>query len=487
MKNLCRCFIVLLVVLGIMQLGTAFASAQSGKMPITTSSEKAKTAFLKGRDQAEKLKGQESIQYFQQAIKEDPKFAIAYLNLAFVEPSAQGFFDDLAKAVELSDQCSETEKLWILSTDAGLKALPKKQGEYLEQLVLKLPQDERAHQLLGTYYFGQQQYNSAVQELQKAVTINAEFSPAYNMLGYSYRFLEKYDQAEAAFQKYIQLIPDDPNPYDSYAELLMKTGRYQESIQNYRKALKIDPKFTNSYVAIATNLNYLGKNADARKELQVLYDQARNDGERRAAIFGMTLSYLDEGNFQKALEEQERMLALARKMNDTANVTGDLNTIGIILLENGHPAEAQAKFDEAEKITANSNLSKDVKQNTATNYLFLSARAALNAGDLKKAHALASQYAKTIQPKNNQFLNWISHSLNGMIALQEKNYDLAITELEKSNLQDPYNVYRLGLAYQGKGNTVKAKEMFERAANFNGLNNLNYSFIRVKVKKAVTA
>ena len=487
MKNLSRCFFVFLVIFGITQFGMASTASQSEKMPITTSSEKAKSAFLKGRDQAEKLKGQESIQYFQQAIKEDPKFAIAYLNLAFVEPSAQGFFDDLAKAVELSNQCSETEKLWILSADAGLKALPKKQGEYLEQLVAKLPQDERVHQLLGTFYFGQQQYDSAVQELQKAVTINAEFSPAYNMLGYSYRFLQKYDQAEAAFQEYIQLIPDDPNPYDSYAELLMKIGRYQESIQNYRKALKIDPNFTNSYVAIATNLNYLGKNADARKELQVLYDQARNDGERRAAIFGMTLSYLDEGNFQKALEEQERMLALARKMNDTANVTGDLNTIGIILLENGHPAEAQSKFDEAEKTTANSNLSKDVKQNTATNYLFLSARAALIAGDLKKAHALASQYAQTIQPKNNQFLNWNSHSLNGMIALQEKNYDFAITELEKSNLQDPYNVYRLGLAYQGKGNTVKAKELFERAANFNGLNNLNYSFIRVKVKKAANA
>jgi tetratricopeptide (TPR) repeat protein len=484
MKTLTRNVFVLFVLLAIAQTGWV---ADNGKMPITTSSEKAKAAYLQGRDLSEKLKGQESIKYYQQAVQEDPKFAIAYLNLAFVAPSAQGFFDNLAKAVQLSDQCSATEKLWILSANAANQALPKKQGEYLEQLVTAIPQDERAHQLLGTYYFGLQKYDAAVQELQKAIAINPNFSPAYNMLGYSYRFLQKYDQSATAFKKYIELIPDDPNPYDSYAELLMKIGKYQDSIQNYRKALEIDPRFSNSYLAIAANLNYLGKNADARKELQTLYDQARNDGERRAALFGMTLSYLDEGNVQKALEQEGSMLEIARKSNDTGNITGDLNTIGIILLESGQAAEAQKKFDDAAKVTATSNLSEDVKKNTATNYLFLSARAALGMGDLKKAHTLAAQYAEQIQSKNNQFLNFASHALNGMIALQEKNYDLAINQLEKSNLQDPYNVYRLGLAYQGKGDSAKAKELFARAANFNGLNNFNYAFIRVKAQKAASA
>jgi tetratricopeptide (TPR) repeat protein len=487
MKYLIRVFIVILIVVGMAPLNLVSAADQAGKMPITTSSEQAKTAYLHGRDLAEKLKGQESIQYFQKAVQADPNFAIAYLNLAFVQPSAQGFFDDLAKAVKLSNQCSSTEKLWIQASDAGSKALPQKQQEYLQQLVTALPQDERAHQLLGTFYFGQQQYDKAVQELQKAVAINANFSPAYNMLGYSYRFLQQYDQSAEAFKKYIQLIPDDPNPYDSYAELLMKIGKFDESIQNYRKALEIDPNFVNSYVAIATNLNYLGKNADARKELQTLYSAARNDGERRLALFGMTLSYLDEGNYQKALEEQNKMLEIARKGNDSANITGDLNTIGIILLENGRPVEAQAKFDEAARVTANSNLSEDVKKNTANNYLFLSARAALASDDLKKAQALASQYAEQILSKNNRFLTFTSHLLHGMIALKEKNYDLAIKELDQSNLQDPYNLYRLGLAYQGKGDQARAKEYFERAANFNGLNNLNYAFIRLKVKKASAA
>ncbi len=43
------------------------------------------------------------------------------------------------------------------------------------------------------------------------------------------------------------------------------------------------------------------------------------------------------------------MLALAKKMNDPTSVTGDLNTIGTILLEYGHAQEAQANSMKQQK------------------------------------------------------------------------------------------------------------------------------------------
>src|SRR5207237_6274003 len=127
----------------------------------------------------------------------------------------------------------------------------------------------------------------------------------------------------------------------------------------------------------------------ARGDLQKPYDVAPNDGERREALQAMTISYLDEGNKQKALEEQDKMLALAKKMNDLTSVTGDLNTIGTILLENGRAQEAQAKFDEAAKATKDSGVSPEVKKIAARNHIFFSAKVALASNDLKKAHAEA--------------------------------------------------------------------------------------------------
>jgi hypothetical protein len=41
----------------------------------------------------------------------------------------------------------------------------------------------------------------------------------------------------------------------------------------------------------------------------------------------------------------------------------------------------------------------------------------------------------------------------------------------------------MGLAYEGKGDGAKAKEMFRSAANFNQLPNLNSAFARAKTRK----
>ena len=461
------------------------AASESGKIPITTTSEKAKSDYLKGRDFAEKLRVQDSHQYFQSAVKTDPNFAVAYLNLAFAEPNGRAFNEDLNKAVALSDKASKGEQLWILAVQAGANGLPSKQGEYFQNLVAAYPNDERAHNLLGTYYFGLQQYDNAIGEYEKAVNINPEFTPAYNLLGYAYRFQEQFDKSEKAFRKYIELIPNDPNPYDSFAELLMKVGRYDESIQNYQKALDLDSHFVNSYVGIATNLDFKGDHQDARKELQKLLDVARNDGERRTALLAMTVSYVSEGDHQQALQQLNQQLELAKKMNDPAGAAGDLNNMGIILLESGKTKEAKAKFEEALQTVNGSNQSAEQKKIAARNHLFLSSLAASQNGDFATAESNRVELQKQAEAEKNQFWTWLSHELEGRIALQKKDYDKAIAELNKANLQDPYNIYRLAVAYRAKNDEKNAKLMFQRVVNFNGLSNLNYAIVRDKAKQAI--
>jgi hypothetical protein len=69
--------------------------------------------------------------------------------------------------------------------------------------------------------------------------------------------------------------------------------------------------------------------------------------------------------------------------------------------------------------------------------------------------------------------------------LEEKNYDPAIAELLQANQQNPYVLYLLGQAYQGKGDTGKAKETFTKTAKFNSLPQLNYAFVRSRAEKAL--
>jgi tetratricopeptide (TPR) repeat protein len=460
------------------------SAADENKIPITTSSDQARQSYLKGRDLADRLQARESLPYFQKAVAEDPNFAVAYLNLAGSAQNAKDFFANVNKAVALKDKVSEGERLWILGQEAGSNGFPLKQKDYYQKLVAQYPNDERAHNLLATVNFGLQDYKAAVQGYENAIRINPQYSPAYNLLGYAYRFLEQYDKSEQAFKKYIDLIPNDPNPYDSYAELLLKIGRYDDSITNYRKALQADRNFVASYVGIASNLDAKGDYESARKELQTLLNNAGNDGERRTAHFSMSVSYAAAGDLEKAIAEQEQMYQIAAKSNDSANMSGDLVTVGNLLLELGRVDEAQKKFEQAAKIIVDSNLSADVKRNAKEGLLFNTAEAKLKKGDFAAAKTAAAEFKKEVGGGDNPFQVRLAHEIEGRIALEEKQFDKAITELKQSNLQNPYNLYRLARAYEGKGDTANAATFYKKAANNNTIANLNLALIRSKAKKA---
>ncbi|NIV94631.1 tetratricopeptide repeat protein [candidate division KSB1 bacterium] len=474
---------LLIVLLSLLLVGCVTAKSDGDKLPLTTSSDAALENFKQGRDIFEKLRFREARQYFKNAVNADPNFAMAHLYLAMTQPTAKKFFASLDKATSLVDQVSEGERLWILGFEAGSNGKPARQLDYYQKLVELYPNDERTHNLLAGSYFGQQQYHKAIAEYEKAIDINPEFSQPYNQLGYAYRFLGKYDKSEKTFKKYIKVIPDDPNPYDSYAELLLKIGKYDESIKNYRKALQIKSDFVPSHIGIATNYNLKGEHEKAREQLKTYYNLAEDEGQRRAALFATTVSYVDEGNVEKALATLKKQYAIAEEINDPAAMAGDLGTMGNILLEFGKPDKALKKFNASVEIMRESDLGPDQKELAEQGYRFNLTQVALKKGDLSAAKKHAEEYRKHAESRNNRFQIWAAHQLTGRIALAEEDFSRAINELEKSNLQNPYNIYRLAVAYEGKGDKVKADELFEKARNFNALNSLAYSFMRNKDKK----
>jgi tetratricopeptide (TPR) repeat protein len=461
----------------------ATTSSSAGKLPVSTSSEEARKEFLQGRDLAEKLLAQDSLQHFDKAISLDPNFAYAELARATSSQSAKEFFDHLKKAVSLADKASEGEKLLILATEAGANGNVTKQKEYLDKLVAAFPNEERVRFNMGGYYFGQQDYTQAIEQYKKANELAPTYSPAYNILGYAYRQNGDYANAEKAFKKYIELIPNDPNPYDSYGELLLKMGKFDDAITQYRKALSIDPNFVNSYFAISAALTYTGKPDEAAAELQKITDKARSDGDRRTALFGQTVVDVDGGKMDKALEDVDKQYALGEKINDVAAMTGDLQTKGTILLEMGKADEAKAQFERLLKLTQDSNLSQEIKDNAKLFHHYNLATVALGKKDNATAKTEAEEFRKGAEASKNPAQVRLSHQLAGMIALAEKDYDKAIAELEQTGQQNPQNFYRLCQAYQGKGDKAKAKELCTKAAGFNSLPQLNYAFARTKAQK----
>lgn len=455
---------------------------KAAKIPITSSSDEAKTLFIRGQDLSDQLRNQDARQLFEQAAAKDSTFAIAHYNLALTAPTTKEFRQHLNRAVSLADKASDGERLLILSLEANAKADPAKSLQYAEEIVAKYPQDERAHANLGNVYIGRQQNDKAIAEFQKAIEINPSFSPAYNSLGYAYRPVGNYVEAEKAFKKYIELLPNDPNPYDSYAELLMKTGRFDESIAQYRKALAVDKNFGSSHVGIAADLMFQGKLDASIAEAQALYDAARDDGDRRTALFAQVVTYVDAGKTAQALRVMDALNAIGVKTADTLTMAGDAASIGNILLNAGRTDEAKKYFDNSLALVTGSSSPAEVKEDATLANHYDKGRVALAKNDVATAKTEAAEYLKGAEGKKNDFRIRQAHLLAGTIAQKEKKFDDAISEFGKANQQDPYVIYLTALAYQGKGDAAKAKELSQQAANANTLPTLNSAFVRTKAK-----
>jgi len=459
----------------------ANSTAAAGKIPITTSSEEARKEFLQGRDLNEKLLIQDSIAHYDKAISLDANFDYAELNRAAVSPTGKEFFDHLKKSVSLADKASNGEKLLILGTEAGANGNAAKQKEYFDQLIAAYPNDERANAAIAGYYFGQQDFPQAITYYKKATELEPKFSSAFNLLGYAYRQNNDNANAEAAFKKYIELIPNDPNPYDSYAELLLKEGKFDDSITQYRKALSIDANFINAHQGIGMALLYKGNATEAAAEINHITEKARSDAERRTALFALTVVDVDAGKWDAALADVDKQYALGEKTGDVPGMTGDLQLKGNILLEMGKFDDAKAQFEQLLKMTNDSSLSQDIKDNAALFHHYNLARVALGKKELATAKSEADMFGKGVKnPNQTRQL----HQLNGLIAMEEKDYDKAIAELKQANQQNPYDLYRLCQAYSAKGDAAAAKEQCGKAANFNSLPAIQYAFVRTKAMKA---
>ncbi|HSB18022.1 MAG TPA: tetratricopeptide repeat protein [Bryobacteraceae bacterium] len=454
------------------------AAESPKKIPVTTTSTEARAAFLKGRDLILKLRSAEALPLLDEAISKDPNFALAHLLRAQTATSTREFFDHLKAAVAVAGSASEGEQWWIRGVEAGANGNTKERGDYYNRLVKAFPDDEDAHQLLGIHYYALQEYDPAIAEFQRAVQLAPNYAPSYNQMGYALRDAGKYQEAEAAFRKYVELIPNEPNPHDSLAELLMKMGRFDESIESYRKALSFNEQFLTAFEGIAANLMYQSKHKEALEQLQKEFDLARNDGERRRALVSMAVCNADEGKPSEALAKLSKAAAIAEQQGDKAGMGFHTVARADLLLNAGKTREAKAAYDKALELVRQSTVPDTVKRNFELAY---HGKLALVAGankDFENAKKEAETMRAGVEALGNPNQMKAAHEVLGIVSLQQKSYDEAISHLNQADLESPYTMFQLARAYAGKKDADLAKEWYRKTANAYILPDLNYAMVR---------
>lgn len=463
------------------------SDSQNGKIPITTSSDKARELYLTGRTYLENIRAFEAREYFESAIEHDPNFALAHLQLALTKDSRDALIGGLQEAEKLSAGASEGEQLMIEAALAAAEGRRAEQIDKIKELIELYPMDERVQTQLGTAYFIEGKFDSAVTWYAKAIEINPDFPPAHNQLGYCYRYLGDFAQAEKQFERYIELIPTDPNPYDSYAELLLERGEFEESIKAYRKALSFSSRFTNSYIGIAANYNYQGKYREARDVLQELYRSAATYQQHRTVHMARAVSFIDEGEYDDALAEIVQRRVLARKANDTSAIINDYVFLAYIDIYRQEFKPALASLDTALAIAEGTTQSPLPVKRALIGSLYLSHAVVTSmAGDFDEADQWLAKFNEMAEEHPDELEGNGRYLVRGIVSYEKGKFAEALEHLSYYDQRDPGLLYYRAKAEQGLGNVQAVRENLQRLIALRPVMSMGYSHFRHDAARLLT-
>lgn len=474
MKTLKYCLYVFLFFVFVAPLDLL---AQTKEIPVTSKSKEALDFFVKGRDKIENLELPAAATLLDKAIQADPDFALAYLYRAQSGGGFNVFRQNLDKAVSLSDKVSPGEKLLISFSQAQADGNSEKQKEVLDQILSSYPSDKRVEEIAGEYYYGINDFTNALAHFNKATGLDKNFAPVYNMIGYCQSALNNFPEAEKAFQTYISLVPGNPNPYDSYGELLLKLGKYDESIAQYNKALEKDPSFTTSLAGIGNNYVFKGDLDAARKYYQDYYDKSVTTPGKLDAIFLKAVTYIHEGNTEQAEKTFDEYRALAEKENLPTNIINAYAFQGFTATEGGKPADGMKYFEKAEDLISKSNLPTATIENLTTRAMLWRFYSLTSSNDLDKAQTQYNLVKTRVESRKNPNEEMFLNTLLGLYEIKKGDYDKAVENLSKADIQDPFTLYLTAVAYSKMGDKKNSEKIYDKVTKWN-VNSINLAFVR---------
>jgi tetratricopeptide (TPR) repeat protein len=219
-------------------------SAQDTYLPVSSTSEAAKADYFKALKAIENADVPGFFDGMKAAVKTDPNFFMAYVNLAFGE-TAFGQYEKAAAFIKPAlaiDPASfnEGEQIHRQALQAWEKDPQADPAKYMEALTAIYPNTAEAHDLAGrSAVWISKDTKASVKHLLRLLELRPGYGGGYNSLGYSYMALGEMDKAKAAFEKYLELAPAEANAYDSMGEYYLTVKDYAKSEEYYDRAVEL--------------------------------------------------------------------------------------------------------------------------------------------------------------------------------------------------------------------------------------------------------
>jgi tetratricopeptide (TPR) repeat protein len=191
----------------------------------------------------ERFNNPDAVDLFNEALKQDPTNARAYLGLAMV--SADGF--------------------------------DEKATEYVAKALELDPQMVEAHEFAANMLLDDAKTFEAVKEANRALALDKDALDAMATLAAVDLLSDKNAEADEWLAKMKAVNPGYSEGYASVAEHLVLNRRYPEGIAFYRKAVEADPEDWAAQSQLGINLMRIGEEDEPHKLLEAAYNNGQTD------------------------------------------------------------------------------------------------------------------------------------------------------------------------------------------------------------------
>lgn len=429
---------------------------------------RAEKFYQKGKALCDKYRGDtillyEALIYFKKAIELDEDFIEAYPKIAGVTVDLGYLEGDnydaeaVKEAFSWIDKAKEINPLFPDSYRVTAKAYfaLKKYDSAQEQIEKAISLDANNSDFyfwLGRIHKAKKEYDKAIEAFNKAVSLNPKYDGNYDLLGIIYFELRDYEKSLQMHKKAVELKSNSAWYWNNYSLPLIELGRYDEAIDVLKNALKIM-----DFGMAHRNLGrvYMGKKMykEAEEEFKLI-----NDTEM--------LSYL----YREMKHPQKQIEMLDKTLRSQENAWAYVEKARI-LKKDGNLDEALLGYQKAIEINPQYALAyHDMGQIYEIK------------GDIDK---VAELYERAVQI--DEKLSMANYDLGRIYNVERHDPYRALTYLKKSvdldpNYADTY--YQLARAYEDMGDRknsiINLEKYLELAPNGNEANSVRAYLKRIK-------
>jgi serine/threonine protein kinase/Flp pilus assembly protein TadD len=240
--------------------------------------------YLRGRNYLRQKQFEYALAMYQEAVKLDPNFALAYVGIALVWGGMHEFRNQSQEYVEKGmEACAKAERLApdlpeVLSARARIFYAQHHYDECIQlalRAIAERPECEGAHDVLGRAYFASGRYEEAARLAESALE---SVSNEYNALVPLVNSLEKLDRREDAarlrrratdvLQDQLQHFPDDVRARVLLAAYLASLGDLEAAATHVKIAVAMRPSDSSNLYNAACTYGLMGMKREALDTLR---------------------------------------------------------------------------------------------------------------------------------------------------------------------------------------------------------------------------